>query len=107
MGIFKTRCDELEKDVITELKTIINTSEEVSDFINSPAIKDIFISNTSKDNITFVEMVVVNGELEFLDSNGYHYPHGYVSLTDLIELVDFLNECITKMKKVNDFITKK
>jgi hypothetical protein len=90
MGNFKTRCDELEKDVITELKSIINTSEEVSDFINSPAIKDVFHRMTN--GVIFVEMVVVNGELVFLDSNGYHYPHGYVSLTDLVELVDFLNE---------------
>lgn len=105
MGNFKKRCDELEKEVITELKSIINTSEELSKFINAPAIS-VFVGSITND-VTFVEMVVIDDELEFLDSNGYHYPHGFVSLTDLVELVDFLNECITTSKKVQNFITKK
>ena len=105
MGNFKTRCDELEKDVITELKLIINTSEEVSKFINTPAIKDVFHRMTN--GVIFFEMVVVDDRVIFLDSTGNQYSSYLVSLPELCELVDFLNECITKMKKVNDFITKK
>lgn len=78
----------LERDTILTLKMLVSGSSNMSKHIaNCPAIKvDIY---------NYEELVHLNGELIFLDRNGYHYSIlSDSTLLDLIEIIIKIEEGI-------------
>ncbi len=79
MPEFKT----LEEKVIAKLKESIQESEYESEHIGDKAI----LVNIGR----YRELAIINSELTFMDSDGYHYNlFADVTLEDLIELADGL-----------------
>lgn len=79
---FKTRYEQLNADVQYALKKAIEKSKTESIHVQGKCIKvNVF---------DYTELVVLNDNLTFLDSKGYHYSL-YADCT-LDDLIDILNE---------------
>lgn len=79
---YKTRYEQLSADVQFALRKAIEKSKIESKHVNEKCIKvNVF---------DYKELVVINDELTFLDSDGLHYSV-YADCT-LDDLIDILNE---------------
>ena len=75
------RYDDLERDVEETLRDLVNKSKYQSRHISGKAVKVHLFDYT--------ELVIVNNELTFLDSNGHHYSlYTDCSLEDLIDILN-------------------
>jgi len=77
----RKRFDALEADVKEALRNMVNNSKHISKHMSCKAVK-VYLFDYS-------ELVIVNDELTFLDSNGYHYSlYADCSLEDLIDILN-------------------
>jgi len=80
MENFKKQYRDLEMRVLNELRNLVNSSQLTSKFMDTKAIEvNVF---------DYVELVIVNDQLTFLDDSGYH--HSLYSETTLEDLIDIL-----------------
>lgn len=78
---YKTRYEQLSADVQFALRKAIEKSKIESKHVNEKCIKvNVF---------DYKELVVINDELTFLDSDGLHYS--VYADCDLNDLIDILN----------------
>ncbi|MCK9543597.1 MAG: hypothetical protein M0R03_16385 [Novosphingobium sp.] len=77
----KKRFNALESDVKEALENMVNKSKHISKHMSCKALKVYLFDYT--------ELVIVNDELTFLDSNGQH--HSLYSDCSLEDLIDILN----------------
>ena len=71
----------LEMKILSQLRDKINNSKQKSKFVDEKAI--------TVDVFDYVEMVIINDTLTFLDSSGYHYSiFADASLEDLIDILN-------------------
>ena len=77
---FKIRHNELERDVLDFLRTLIEESTITSKTVNTPCIKvNVF---------DYIELAVIHGDLTFLDNDGHQYGlYTECSLEDLIDII--------------------
>lgn len=90
---FKNRFDDLVKDITNELKIRVIESKTKSKYVDCNCI-NLDELGFDYDELGFdydyVELVIIDGLLHFIDSDGYHYSlFEDCDLTDLIPLVDF------------------
>lgn len=78
---FEKRLKQLEQDVEEALREMVTKSRHISRHISGKAVK-VYVFD-------YKELVIVNNELTFLDSNGQHYSL-YTDCT-LEDLIDILN----------------
>lgn len=71
---------DLETKVLHELTIKVNNSDYLSKFIKSNAIKVCFLD--------YVELVLINNKLTFLDDLGYHYSIFTCNLDYLIDILE-------------------
>jgi hypothetical protein len=81
MKNFKKQYRDLEMQILSELREIVNNSSYISKHVKEKAIKvNLF---------DYQELTIINDRLTFLDSNGYHYPvFTDASLEDLIDILN-------------------
>lgn len=81
MKNYKKQYRDLEMQVLSELRNLVNNSTHVSKHVNEKAIKvNVF---------DYQELTIVNDNLTFLDSSGLHYS--VFSETNLEDLINILN----------------
>lgn len=78
---YKTRYEQLSADVQFALRKAIEKSKIESKHVNEKCIR--------VNVYDYKELVFINNELTFLDTNGYHY-YLYTEC-DLNDLIDILN----------------
>jgi hypothetical protein len=74
------RYDDLEQEVLEALREEIEKSNMVSDHMDTKVLKvNVF---------DYEELAIINGELTFMDGNGFHYDiYNECSLEDLIDIL--------------------
>lgn len=74
---------DLKTNVMSTLRDRINNSDTHSEHVDSKCIKvNVF---------DYTEMVILNGDILFLDDRGYHY-HLYNGDCSLEDFIDILNK---------------
>jgi len=81
MNTLKRQYRDLEMQVFSELRSLIQNSTYISKFCSEKAIKiNVF---------DYCEITIINDKLTFLDSRGYHYSvYSDCSLEDLIDIIN-------------------
>lgn len=77
---FKQRYEDLEVEVLTELREMVNNSPTKSKNVDTKAIT-INIGN-------YTELAILHDKLIFMDDNGYQYNIFNVSLEILIDIIE-------------------
>ena len=81
MKTLKTKYRDLEQRVLSDLRQKVNESKQKSKHLNTKCL------NVSIFN--YVELVIINDHLTFLDANGMQYSlwNGDCNLEDLIDIL--------------------
>ena len=82
MGTLKKEYRDLETKVLATLREMVNNSKKLSKHTGTKIVK-------IEDSFGYAELSIINDNLAFIDSKGYHYKiWGVCTLEDLIDIIE-------------------